>query len=500
MRGLIRTLILSALLALPVQAQTDEPRDWEAVMDAIAVALEAGGMEGNDAAFLVINRALRIGRAEGRLTPDWAIFFAMAADHMRNNRDNPAYALSLTEEGLVLLAGHPEFPEHDGYSAALRVSGAYALADLGRMDEAVANARLAMPAYRGAFGDDNADELEGFVALWAEGKLGDLNTSALDLAIQTFERAQVAADEGAFGRALSLASAALLPEDGALDPGAVRAQNARAELLIAGSLRALGRTNDAANGYLRAINRLARTPWDPDAAPDWWPEADAPGGTALLYGAFQSLAGLAISGGATDLAIAALAAAETFARSAENRIDLLIYQAVLASRDGDHDRALTIIARSRDRALAAGETYTAVMADFYAAQVATLAARRAGTEPDPALLIATAEAALAVVRDGVDTTTILSDAARFLTRTADHGAALDYARRSLARQRAAAEDAATRDSAFGGDQARAARRGALETFLRAANNAAVASDPGCPDPSRDAWYSCVVTSRGTGLR
>ena len=88
-------ILLIALLALPVQAQTGEPRDWEAVMDAISTALETGGTGGNDAAFLVINRALRIGRAEGRLTPDWAIFFAMATDHMRNNRDNPAYALSL---------------------------------------------------------------------------------------------------------------------------------------------------------------------------------------------------------------------------------------------------------------------------------------------------------------------------------------------------------------------------------------------------------------------
>lgn len=484
---MIRALALALLLALPVQAQTDEPRDWDAVMQAIGAALETGDA---DDAFLVINRALRTARAEGRLTPDWAIFFAMAADHMRNIRNNPAFALALTEEGLALIAGDPD---QEDFAAALRVSGAYALADLGRMDEAVRAARLSLPAFRSVFGDEDADDLESYVALWAEGQLSEFNTSALDLARDALDSAQSAANDGAYGRAISLAGSALLPPGGDLDPGAVRALNARAELLIAGSLRALGRTQDAANGYLRTINHLARAPWQPGSTTDWWPEAAEPEGGALLFGAFQSLAGMAISAGAIDLATAALTSADAFATSPEDQIALLFYQAVLATRDGNTDRALAIIADSRARALGAGQMTTVAMADFYAAQVTILATQMAGAEPDPAPLIASAEAALAL-GDAIDTVTILTDTARFLTRTPDHVAALSYARRALALRRASVEDQAARDSAFGQAQARTAQRGAIETFLRAASNAAVAADPTCEDPSRDAWYSCVITA------
>jgi tetratricopeptide (TPR) repeat protein len=481
----IRALALALLLALPAQAE--EPHDFDSMLEAIGTAMQTDDI---DAPFIVINRALRSARAEGRLTADWALFFAMAADHVRNQLGNPAFALSLTEEGLALIAGDAY---HADTAAALRVSGAYALADLGRMDEAVAAVRLALPEFRDTFGDEAATDLASTAALWAEGQLGDYNTSVMDLASDALDRAQEAANSGAFGRAISLAGAALLPPGGDLDPGTVRARNAQAELLIAGSLRALGRHQDAANAYLRAINRLARAPWQEDAPSDWWPEADLPEGTALLFGAFQSLAGLAISGGALDLAIAALASAKDFARDPREQITLLIYQAVLADRDGDSDRALAIIAESRNRAAEAGETATVRMADFYAAQVALLAARRAGDDPDPAPLVAAAEAALGL-GDSVDTTTILTDTARFLTRTADHQAALSYARRALALRRATVEDMANRDSAFGQAQSRAAQRGALEIFLRAASNAAVAEDPTCEDPSRDAWYSCVITA------
>ncbi|WP_226779246.1 hypothetical protein [Oceaniglobus trochenteri] len=494
MRRLLLAVAWAAVLALSVsmaRAQDDDiPRNFDAVMEAVGEALQSGDSE---APFVVLNRAIRTARAEGRLTPDWSIFFAMAADFIRNDRGNPAFALALTEEGLALIAGDPS---QDDFAAALRVSGAYALADLGRMDEAVARARLALPLFRDTFGEDAAEELEGYVALWAEGQLSAFNTSALELARDALERARSQADEGAHGMAISLAGAALLPPGGNLDAGTLRAVNAEAEVIIADSLRALGRTQDAANAYLRAISHLAQAPWQPGADAVWWPEADEPEGADLLANAFHRLAGLAISAGASDLAIAALEQSQPFSRSTDAQITGMLYQAVLAGRDGDTDRALAIIAQSRARALDEGETATVIMADFYAAQVSLFAALLKDSHADPSALIAAGEAALAhgQATGNLDETAILGDMARHLSRTDDTRAALDYARRSLIRRRALLAGGAGQDSGFGRQEARRAQRGALETFLRTAHDAAAQADPECEDPSRFAYYGCVIAT------
>ena len=251
-------LVLCAALALPTpgRAQGDPiPRDFDGVMTALETALATGDTE---APFVMLNRAIRTARAEGRLTPDWAIFFAMLADFVRNDRGNPAFALSLTQEGMTLVAGHPDLAD---FAAALQVSGAYALADLGRMDEAVAQAQLAMPLFSDYFGADDAAELQGYMAQWAQGDLGNFNTSAIEWAMAALDKARAQADQGAFGRSIAIAAQAILPNTGNLPVSDVRLINARAEMIMGQGLMQLNRQQDAANAFFRAVNVLADGGW-----------------------------------------------------------------------------------------------------------------------------------------------------------------------------------------------------------------------------------------------
>ena len=98
----------------------------------------------------------------------------------------------------------------------LEVARAYALADLGRFDDAVAAATLALPMLRAAFGDGTADDLAGNVAEWQAGRMSILNESALDLARKAIARAETAVDESDQATVLAEASRAILPPGDAL--------------------------------------------------------------------------------------------------------------------------------------------------------------------------------------------------------------------------------------------------------------------------------------------
>ena len=93
----------------------------------------------------------------------------------------------------------------------LEVARAYALADLGRFDDAVAAATLALPMLRAAFGDGTADDLAGNVAEWQAGRMSILNESALDLARKAIARAETAVDASDQAKVLAEASRAILP-------------------------------------------------------------------------------------------------------------------------------------------------------------------------------------------------------------------------------------------------------------------------------------------------
>ena len=129
------------LLAAPLAAEQGPPQTVdEAVARIDQIFTNPATDRPEEEVYAMLGDALRQARRDGRLTRDWAIIYAMLTDGARNTLQNPSYALQLADEGLALIAGDPE--QRD-YRAILRVTRAYALADLGRLDDAVRAARLA---------------------------------------------------------------------------------------------------------------------------------------------------------------------------------------------------------------------------------------------------------------------------------------------------------------------------------------------------------------------
>jgi hypothetical protein len=490
MRHLVLVLLCAGLLALPARAEA--PKTFDDVIAALDGPLGQGDTE---AAMLVLAQALRDARVGGWLTPDWAIFYAMQADFTRLERGNPAYALQLTEDGLAMIASDPGQAD---FAAALRVSQSYALADLGRFAEAAQTARLALPAFRRQFGDADADDLAAHADAWAEGRLTEYNTSAVDLAGAALERAYAARSEGAHGRAIAIAAGAILPLGTDLPEMQVRGIDFEAEKLIADSLAALGRIPDSVAASRRAIDHLTRTPWRTDSPIDWWPQRWNDDDRAVVFDALTELAPRAMKAGQRDLGIAALREAGGLATTSDQRLLLLLLQASLAFRGGDVQAALDLIAETGTGARADGDRALAAMTVFYDAIVRARQNQRESRDTDPAPVIAATEAALALGADvgGIDRLLLLSEAAQVLADTPAHGTALIWAREALGARRAALGE--RRDSAYAEAQARLGQRGLIETFLRAAHDTA-----GGLDPTRDTSFcpaspgfdSCVVAVR-----
>lgn len=148
----LRALCLTALLlatsaspALPRQLELPDPYQ---LIENLGPFMETGDMDG---AWRHLDRGIREAKRLGPLSPDWALVFAMLADSIRNIGENPAYALQIVEEGLDLArSGGDRYTDE---AAALEVSRAYILADLGRMTEAAEAATLALPSLRARFGE-----------------------------------------------------------------------------------------------------------------------------------------------------------------------------------------------------------------------------------------------------------------------------------------------------------------------------------------------------------
>ena len=482
-------LLVAVTLALPLRA---EPlRDFDTVMAALDVPLSQGDM---GAAFVLLSRALRDARVGGWLTPDWAIFFAMQADFARLDRGNPAYALQLTEDGLELIAGNPAQVD---FSTALNVSRAYALADLGRFDEAARAARLALPDFRRAFGGADADDLAARADLWAKGELTDYNTAATDLSRQALERAYAASAEGAHGRAILLAAGAVLPLDTDLPEAEVRSIDFEAEILIADSLARMGRIGDSVRASRRALNHLTRQPWAPGQPIEWWQADWADAEARVIFTSLSELALRAVNAGETELGTAALREAASFAADSEARGLLLVLQASLAFRGGDAEAALGLIAESRAVAVAADDHPVMAMSDFYSAIVQARQTLGDDRPVDPAPLIAATEAALTLgaQQGGIDRQLVLADAARVLSETDAYDTALRYAREALRTRQDGFAD--SRDTAYAATQTRIGARGVIESFLKSANAAAGGLDParGEACPPTPGFQSCVVVAR-----
>ncbi len=499
------TVALICALAVAMPARGAPLRSPDAVLSAMEKPMSEGDI---DAIYVLLAGALRDARVAGWLTPDWAIFYAIQADTSRNQHANPAYALQLAEDGLALIAGDPDY---GGEAAALTVSRAYALADLGRFDEAAETALLALPRFRQDWGQDAARELETTARGWARGLLSEYNTSAIELSRGTMQRAYAASETGAHGRAISLAASAILPPGGDLAENEVRSINFEAELLIADSLAALGRTGDSVNALIRAINQMTRAPWQPGqpgqpeqpAQPeqpiDWWPtwrEEDRP----VLFRVLTDLSTRALLSDQSLIGAQALQLAAQFTTDSDSRNTLLLRQAGLAFHSGKIDAALEQISRTRKDAQAAGDRDLVVMSDFYTAFVTARQVIRQGQTPDPAPILAAVDAALmqGSQSGGINRLLVLEDAARILAATTNQGRAndraLDYAREVLqAHQREVAQRGDTR---FARTQARSGARRKIETFLRAAHSAAGGTDPARGEncPANLDYASCTVVA------
>lgn len=469
-------LILTMLLALPAlalvamapiaMAQTSAA--FDDAMDGLDQIMQAGGE--SDRIYQYLTQTIRTSRALGRNDPDFSIFYAMLADHIRNAELNPVHALQIAEEGLELIAGDPGQTD---FSAILQVTRSYALADLGRLEEAYAQAQLILPTYATLFDEATVAGYAADAARWGKGELSDFNTAATDLARDTMERAYALMEQRAYGRVLSVASTALLPMGTGLDEGTVRAINVEAEMLIAKALGQLGRHREAGNAWLRALGYMTATPWTLTEPPDWW-------GTGLSNDELRSVAfdvfeGLATTAGTMHLdqiERAALAQAADLATTPAARYSVLLRRARLAFSDADPATGIALLNDSLDVARQSGDALDIRVTEFYVALAEARQTRRDTGTFDTAPIIATAEAALAEYRayliDNEDF--IYESAAVLLVQSDAIGNALDYARRAMAvrRGRLAKRD----DTGFGRTQARRDARSVVELFLKSAHVAA----------------------------
>lgn len=465
----MRAAALAVLLALatgPAPAQVDVATDPFLLIDGLTPYMEADDIEG---AWRHLDRGIHEARRSAALTPDWALVFAVLADSIRNIGENPLYALRIVDEGLELARqGGPAYAEE---AAALEVSRAYALADLGRFDEAVTAATLALPALRARFGDAAADDLAGYVQDWARGDLTIFNTSALTLARRALDAADAAFDRGDHVAALTAAARADLPQGAGFDPVETALLRAEARALSGRALFLMGRRPEAIATLDEGAGTLLEPGWQ--AAPPRWRVAvpDDAVTRARLTELFFWRARGAVGAGDHATATAALRLAEGLNDRPEWRATLLMPQVQMAQARGDALAADALLARAGAEAEARGDAgYTALMAFYRATSQAAMAPTWDAVDL-PRLLRAT-EAALAAAGPGsvVDPAFVRTEAATFLVGAGAHAEALRLLR------------AIDRPGDLRTDHQRSERRRQAETHLSAAH--AIASrDPGalCPD-------------------
>lgn len=491
----MRAIVVALLLwLLPLVAMAQTSSAFDTAMDGLDRIMSQGGDD--QQIYRHLSDTIRTSRALGQADPDFAIFYAMLADHIRNVELNPVYALQVAEEGLALIGGDQAQAD---FSTILQVTRSYALADLGRLDEAFAQAQLILPAYAQIFDQALADDFAADAQNWGRGELSQFNTAATELARTVLERAYELLDIQAYGQVLAVASTALLPLGTGLPEGDVRGINTEAEMLTARALSDLGRHRDAGNAWLRALGYMTTEAWDMTGSPAWW--GDAPMSQVQGDVAFTILQGLATSAGIIgidQLERAALAEAAGLARTPRDRYSVLLRRARLALTAEDASESIALLQQSRDTAQDAGYMLDARVAEFYLAMVIAQQGERRDGRVETASVVAATDTAVAEYdKAGVaGRDFILSTAARLLLRSADVDIALAYAREAMQIQQA--QLAARRDTGYGQQQARRNARAVVELFLNAAHTgAALGQDPAlasadCPDAR--AFMGCLVTA------
>ena len=463
MRGAALALVL---MAVPAAAQQADPY---ALVEGVLPFAEAGDLDG---AWRHLDRGLRAARREGPLSPDWGVVLAMLSDSLRNTGSNPAYALLIAEEGLALVRQGGAAYATD--AAMLETSRAYALADMGRFDEAAAAALLAAPVLAPVFGEDMAEELRGYAAQWSKGALTALNTSALDLARRSLDAADAALDRRDFLGALTEAARADLPEGTGFAEADLRLLRAEARALMGRALFLAGRVPEAALALDEGAAAILAPGWQAGAAPQWRvavPQAARGRLTELFYWRGRA----AVAAGDERLALAALAIAEGLNDSGDWRVTLMLPQVQVAQRGGEEAAADAVLARAGAAAAARGDGDMALLVDFYRAANQAAMARTWDAVDAPRLIAAARAAAEAGARGDsvIDPDFVLTEAAAGLPAALMPAEVL-----ALARQAAVLAPAVPAATAA----ARVQARKRAEAHLAAAH-ALDAARPGavCPD-------------------
>ena len=315
----------------------------------------------------VLSQALREAAHDGVLDPSYAILYTMYADTARFE-GNPSFALQLTEQGLDLVV-RGEDPS-ESVKNALLVSRGYALADLGRYEEAVEAARITVLWMGETTGKEHGERLEADAKGWAEqAAAADKDyrlPSVAELAIELTKKAQQAVNDGDTGAALMLASRAIVPPNTGLSDAATRYVNALSHTISGIAYAREGQHARALTSFRRGIDLVVTGPWDGRSKPklDASLLAQAGDGT-MIWDLFANMALSASFVGEKELVVAALDVAAEYAATPEARRSLMLQQASAAFRSADFERAEETFRRGAAAARADGKEADALLAEFY---------------------------------------------------------------------------------------------------------------------------------------
>ncbi|MEP9385968.1 hypothetical protein [Mesorhizobium sp. KR9-304] len=351
----------------------------------------------------LFSKALRDARHDGRLSPRFAIVYAMYSDTARFDGD-PSFALQLADEGLALLTDANE-PDDDVKNSLL-VSRAYALADLGQYSQAVESVAITALWLGERFGDKARRDLEAVAKGWAEqaGTQPGVDTklpAAVELATDLLDKAQDALNAQDTRTAITLASRALLPADTGMRQIDVDYLNARTHLVLGVAYFQEGRHDLSLVALRRAADLLSQEPWDGKSKAVLRAEVlnDEKSSTNAWH-VFSYLSSVAQAIGAWDLCAAAIDSSEPFATTPVRRFSLLSQRSTLAFQAKNYAEAEEIMRRSEVAAVESGDELNAALARMYVGIVRLAAAFGTPTaETEGAELVRLAEKAAQAAGD-----------------------------------------------------------------------------------------------------
>lgn len=358
----------------------------------------------------VLSAGLRAAPHDGRLDPGFGIVYAIYADAARFE-GNAAFSLQLADEGLALVNAAPE-PDTE-IRNTLIVSRAYALAELGRYDEAADEATIASLWLEQRFGAQARADLEAEIKGWLAARNTDILPSVAQVAVDLLQKAEAALIAGDTGSAIALASRAMLPDNSGLSRGAERLVNAWCRSITGAAYGVEGRHREAVATLREAVDLLSSEPWDGRSIVTLYPDLVVDLTDKVVWDVFIRLGASALFVDDPALADAALRNVADYATTPEAQYSLLTQRAAVLFRSGDFASVAALFRESEKAAEAAGNPANAALARFYAA-VAEM--RQGPQEPDApgvaAMLEAAREAATAAGDNPVQVEYILTAAAR----------------------------------------------------------------------------------------